>query len=479
MRVITCHNQYEDNSSSYHTSRVVVIVLESAESTGITVHSSRMSLDDSGEAFTPYGPANMESDTTDHCTPVTKTVCSYYLEGKCRFGDNCFNLHPLNVIIPDANLKDTKNQNRTPHRKPPPEDEIDQKKPSLKTAGDVRKRIQWDPELRKEYFTVGYLDRFSGVVEKPFTSFSWEHLSMVDLDQLAVPQHRIQYYKYKGTKVWDKNERLDHVFGSAGNAITIQHITQEIDAEIERKTLTFDPDDDSDDDLVIMTGESTSGTGLISRVCTGEKPEILRATHFFCIRITNDEVRRASLEVQEHVVQEEPVLRSCTMPSELLHVTLAMVKLETPEAMTHAINILRSLQDKVKDLFGPTPESEENPERVIRAQGLSTFGARVLYIKLKVPSSFTTIVDMLYEALRHVDGITVTNNFDFVPHMTLLKVNRPTARERRSKYINSVLYSDYLDYDFGTIEINNIHLCVIDDVRSPDGFYVTCQRIEF
>lgn len=33
---------------------------------------------------------------------------------------------------------------------------------------------------------------------------------------MAIPQHRIEYFKYKDTRVWDKSARRDLVFGSAG-----------------------------------------------------------------------------------------------------------------------------------------------------------------------------------------------------------------------------------------------------------------------
>jgi hypothetical protein len=43
---------------------------------------------------------------------------------------------------------------------------------------------------------VGYMDRFKGVVEEPFSSFCWgEDLASLDWDTLAIPQHRIQYFK--------------------------------------------------------------------------------------------------------------------------------------------------------------------------------------------------------------------------------------------------------------------------------------------
>lgn len=363
----------------------------------------------------------------------------------------------------------------------------DEKKPPLKTAGDVRKRIQWDPDLQKEHFSVGYLDRFSGVVEKPFTSFTWEHLSLVDLDQLAVPQHRIQYYKYKNVKVWDKNERLDLVFGSAGGNTTIREVIQRVEEELaeKRRTCGSDEDSDDDDDAVVIgaESESTSTKGLISMISQGQsqKDEPLRATHFFCIRVNDDEVRRRVAEVQETVVREDPALRSCAMPGELLHITLAMVKLDSYHAVHEAQNLLEELQESLKAVFDVPQESDagHSSSRVVRAKGLCTFGARVLYSKLEVPAAFSSAVDLLRDGLRKIDDATITNHFDFVPHMTLLKVNRVTARERRSKYINSSLYCDYLDHDFGSIPIDNISLCVINDLRGPDGFYLTCREVKF
>ncbi|CAG5125427.1 unnamed protein product [Candidula unifasciata] len=91
---------------------------------------------------------------------------------------------------------------------------LDSKLPSMKTADDVVKRIIWDEMLEKDDFIVGYVDRFQGLVEERFSLFSWENLASVDYEALAIPKHRIQYFKYKNVKVWDKTTRIDNVFGS-------------------------------------------------------------------------------------------------------------------------------------------------------------------------------------------------------------------------------------------------------------------------
>ena len=92
------------------------------------------------------------------------------------------------------------------------------RKPRMRTALDVIKRIKWDDDLPEEAFTIGYLDRFVGIKEDPFQKFShWCDLASADSEDsavLAIPQHRIQYFKYKDTKVWDKPSRTDLIFGS-------------------------------------------------------------------------------------------------------------------------------------------------------------------------------------------------------------------------------------------------------------------------
>uniref|UniRef100_K1QSH0 Ceruloplasmin n=2 Tax=Magallana gigas TaxID=29159 RepID=K1QSH0_MAGGI len=112
-----------------------------------------------------------------------------------------------------------KNKEKRKKRKEKQEEEEvkDEKKASMKTADDVIKRIQWDAELPQDEFLVGYIDRFLGIQEKYFTSFSWEDIASVDYSVLAVPKHRIEYFKYKDIKVWDKPRRIDNVFGSTGN----------------------------------------------------------------------------------------------------------------------------------------------------------------------------------------------------------------------------------------------------------------------
>jgi hypothetical protein len=74
----------------------------------------------------------------------------------------------------DMNRRSLHHQKRKERKaKMEQEETEEEKKPSMKTAGDVVKRILWDANLPTDEFLVGYIDRFLGIQEKYFTAFSW------------------------------------------------------------------------------------------------------------------------------------------------------------------------------------------------------------------------------------------------------------------------------------------------------------------
>ena len=89
-------------------------------------------------------------------------LCEFYLRGACHFGDKCRNLHDGSVEGADAAVpKDVKKQKV---KKNTGSTSNDDKRRKMRTALDVIKRIQWDDALPQELFTIGYLDRFAGIV---------------------------------------------------------------------------------------------------------------------------------------------------------------------------------------------------------------------------------------------------------------------------------------------------------------------------
>ncbi len=81
----------------------------------------------------------------------------------------------------------------------------------LRPAIDVLNRLRWDSAVDEGDYLVGYEDRFLGVREIPLDRWKGEQT-----DDEFIPQHRIMHFKRKsdGVVVWERERRLDRVFGS-------------------------------------------------------------------------------------------------------------------------------------------------------------------------------------------------------------------------------------------------------------------------
>ncbi|XP_029694550.1 leukocyte receptor cluster member 9 isoform X2 [Takifugu rubripes] len=158
-------------------------------------------------------------------------ACQFFLKGKCRFGPRCRLSHSAPSIDdsgPVALNQDDKEEETEKHHmkrneseKPEHDAKVGNKKPRMRTADDVISRILWDSAVDSSKFVVGYVDRFLGVLERPFDDFTWD-INPSDCDysaELALPRHRIQYFIYRGHRVWDRHTRTDRVFGSTGQSL--------------------------------------------------------------------------------------------------------------------------------------------------------------------------------------------------------------------------------------------------------------------
>lgn len=102
----------------------------------------------------------------------------------------------------------------------------DAKGGKLTPAVEVLRRIRWDGTLNPSDFTVLYYDRVDEKIEE--AKFDAPNESVKGKEEFfvfAIPEHRISAVKYKERIVWDKDQRLDTVFGSMrGDGVTIDAV---------------------------------------------------------------------------------------------------------------------------------------------------------------------------------------------------------------------------------------------------------------
>ena len=321
---------------------------------------------------------------------------------------------------------------------------------------------------------------FLGVVEKKFTSFSWEDIASVDYTVLAIPKHRIQYFKYKDVKVWDKGSRLENVFGSTGSKITITDVIEKYEEFASKAGVKVEEKSDkkreagvsdSDDDIEINVGEIKEKKYVdISSDEEGSEHWVnkLRPNYFVCIRITDKKIRELVASVHDDILRNEPRYRECLVPQAALHVTLCTLGIDTQEQLIDACKVLREANDELVTM------AKKNIQ--LRLHGVSNFYNRVLYAIVHHDDKFTEFVEHLRVILSQA-GLEVRDRYKFVPHMTIMKTTRPVSRAMKIKDINPSLYDNFVGVKFGYQQLDTLYLCPMTVNRRDDGFYETPAEI--
>ena len=322
-----------------------------------------------------------------------------------------------------------------------------------------------------------------GVVEKSFTAFSWEDLASVDWSTLAIPKHRIQHFKYKNEVVWDKNIRLDNVFGSTGSGKTIHDVIasykeeQFADAEEDINYSDSSDDDDDDDNINIYVGEQTFQHTTEDAYSDADKlvgkdaywgPKT-RPTHFLCLRITDPQIIHNVVEAQETITSIESNYSDCIIPPERFHITLCCLGLDTDENVQHATETLRKIQPELKEL---------HPEDInVSLNGINNFFHNILYAQVEENPAFIDFVNHMKLCMQEA-GIEIRDMFEFTPYMTIMKLSRDWGKEQCTRYLDSRLYDALEGTYFGQENLNNIHLCKMSK-DMENGFYICPTSISF
>lgn len=134
----------------------------------------------------------------------------HYEEGKESEFETKYN-YPIS-FLPENVQQALRLKKNKGNRNDDSSDILNEKKPRLTPSHEIYERIMHDPNAEKEFFVIGYLDRFTGIKEVEFTKFVT--LENERFYNTSIPFHRIRHFKYKGNVVWDRESRLDLITGN-------------------------------------------------------------------------------------------------------------------------------------------------------------------------------------------------------------------------------------------------------------------------
>jgi 2'-5' RNA ligase len=309
------------------------------------------------------------------------------------------------------------------------------------------------------------------VIEKKFTDFVWCKVEMASIYDLAIPKHRIEYFKYHTEIVWSKKDRIDKIFGSSNSSDeTIFDLIERIEAAIVQ--------DEQDHDGTNSELESKSKGAPFSK---SNKPygQGLRPTHFICLPFQDPQIRENVSTVQKTICIQsqyqgndaDRVRDEACIPLTALHMTLVMMRLPTPES----VEVARREFSRMQDLL------QVNLPRhlLLTLQGVGDFGGRVVYTEpVEVGRVSALVADMKLRLTRA--GIHLVGNHDpFQPHVTVAKLNRGLSRDwNGASQMDHSVYGRHQHMWVGSQACLSLELCELYSEKHPvTGFYKCIETL--
>ena len=349
--------------------------------------------------------------------------------------------HRVDSIKSDTNSK-SKNKNKKKSDIDVSE-EVSSKMPSMKTASDVVKRIIWDTGIDRDYITVGYLDRFVGLKECTFNTFEWGDIVEADLNSLAIPKHRISYFKYKGEKIWDKSTRLDNFFGSVGSNTTIYEVIEKME------NVQFNHENLEEEKL-----------NKLGRVKVKNEPNF-----FVSIPITNRELLNNIKKLNDDLQTSNHLVNQFMMPDSSYHVTLCTLRVDGEEELKKAKQALESIKntDNFASNFLPIQ---------LKFSGISDFYNKVFHVKCECPDldKLERLKKLILEKFKEFEVNLAGNYYEFIPHLTIFKISGSNPESKNQQVcllIDNLTWMKYEEFDFGCQNVKELELWeMVKNIRS-------------
>ena len=199
------------------------------------------------------------------------------------------------------------------------------------------------------------------------------------------------------------------------------------------------------------------GTGAVIK----DKPN-----HFVAIRVSNAKIHSSVKDFQASLLKENAKIKPALIPLSSLHITMAVMHLD--ESSTE---IARSALEKCKVKILPILNGVDLKLKFV---GVGNFKHEVVFAKVEKGRNLESL-NSVYEIITATfeeEGICVSRDKEWKPHLTLLKLSRkPALRRKGIRKVNDDNYASWMDFYFGEELVENLYLCSMFEQKEKDGFY--------
>ncbi|XP_052776513.1 uncharacterized protein LOC128214209 [Mya arenaria] len=206
-----------------------------------------------------------------------------------------------------------------------------------------------------------------------------------------------------------------------------------------------------------------------------EKEKKPRVNYFVAIPITNEKIKSPLQAIQDSMVTAEEQLKSAIVKVSTLHLTIMVLTLSTEEEMKSAREAMDKCWEKLRPWFSQGP-------LFFDMVGLGNFKNEVLFAKIKDDDQISKLqkIAEIVEDTFHQHEVVPGDDKAFKPHATIAKLSKMKGKGRkRLKKIDTSLYTEWLETDFGREEVTTLQLCSMTKPKDKQGYYHVEHAINF
>lgn len=284
-----------------------------------------------------------------------------------------------------------------------------------------------------------------------------------------------------------------NIIGKRG--ATIKKIREDTHAKINV------PNGHRSNEKVVVSGSSRKNVCLAARkinqiVAEGRKR--MRPTHFVGIPMNQSPIKEKYEEFKKLLTEDQRFLhidKILYQESNLLHLTLDVFALLDAEERLKAVETLQKCDEAIKKYI---QENCPNGKVRIHMKGIDIFqdedGSSVSVLFAKINPECKEIQDIANIVSSIFKGAGVSyekrnNPAEVILHCTLLNSkfavtrgedgeDKPDRNAPYKKFNVSKVLEEFKDYDFGEIELDEIHISQMG-TKGEDGFYEASSIVKF
>ena len=210
-----------------------------------------------------------------------------------------------------------------------------------------------------------------------------------------------------------------------------------------------------------------------------KKPKKL-PNYFLALKVDDAVIHEKVKEVQEHIINEEPLFKHVLIAIPTLHLTLLVMRLENEEEIAKAKDALEGSKEIMQNIF-------KKCSKELTFSGIEHFRNKVVYLGTNKESQ-EEMIDCLQEAVIALQNELTANGIElksngkdkFVPHVTIMKMSKNIVKMKKKgiRHIDPKFYEDFSTLHFGTQKFSELLLCSMLDKKDDDGFYQVLGKIE-